>query len=198
MAIATVGALLIGAVAFVLEDLISSGRSNGAVVQNDQPDPVEKQFRDMVAANPDDAGALTGLANYLSNTGRVGEAVPLFEKALNVKPDDWSTRLAFARALAQGDKRADAELQYRKVIAAQPNNAQAYFGLGQLYGSWVPARPADAIAAYQAAIAADGASFVAQRSTEELAKLGVASPAAGTPLAGSNPSASPTASPVGG
>src|SRR5262249_30473392 len=94
-------------------------------------------------------------------------------------------RLDFARSLAVGDKRPDAEVQYKKVIEAQPANAQAWFGLGQLYAAWVPARTDDAIAAYEKAIQADPTSFVAERAGEELSSLGVASPVSASPVAAS-------------
>src|SRR5262249_14205217 len=86
-------------------------------------DPNEKEFRNEVAAHPNDPEALAALAGYLGQIGRVDEAIPYFEQALSIAPDDWGIRLDFADALANGGKRADAELQYQKVIAAQPTNA---------------------------------------------------------------------------
>jgi len=149
----------------------------------DTDDPVEQDFRAQIDANPNDAAALAGLANYLGNTGRVEEAIPLYEQSLEIEPENWGSRLAFARVLANGGKRPDAELQFKKVLGACPGSEQALFSLGQLYANWVPPRTADAIAVFERVIVAGPGTFVAERALEELSRLGVGSPTAASPIA---------------
>ena len=156
---------------------------NEITLGDDADDPVEQEYREQLEANPDDAAALAGFANYLGNTGRVEEAVPLYEQSLAIEPENWSTRLAFARVLSNGGKRPDAELQFKKVLAACPGSEQALFSLGQLYANWAPPRTADAIAVFQQVIAAGPGTFVAERAVEELSRLGVSSPVAASPVA---------------
>src|SRR5436190_247418 len=83
------------------------------------------------------APPLAALGNYLANTGRTSESVTWYEQALTLDPDNSTIRLDFARSLAEGEKRADAELQFQKVIAAEPNNAQAHYSLAGLYANWL-------------------------------------------------------------
>lgn len=146
-------------------------------------DPVEQEYRSQIEANPNDAAALEGFANYLGNTGRVEEAISLYERALEVRPANWVARLGFARVLSNGGKRPDAELQFEKVLAACPGSEQTLFSLGQLYANWIPPRTAEAVAVFQQVISAGPGTFVAERAAEELSRLGIASPIAASPVA---------------
>ena len=167
----------------LVDYLTSPDTDDEMTVGDDTEDPIEQEYRAQIEANPDDPAALAGLANYLGNTGRVDEAVPLYERALQIEPDNWSTRLGFARVLSNGGKRPDAELQFRKVLAACPGSEQALFSLGQLYANWIPPRTADAIAAFQQVVTAGPGTFVAERAMEELSRLGLGSPVAASPVA---------------
>jgi uncharacterized protein (TIGR02996 family) len=111
------------------------------------------------------------LANYLAQTGNVAEAITWYEKALAVNPNDAVTRLAFADALAGGGKRADAELQYKKVFELQPSNPQAHYGLAELYRNWSPPRTSDAIVEYQKTIEVGPDSYVAELAKQQLEAL---------------------------
>jgi hypothetical protein len=72
----------------------------------------------------------------------------------------------------------DAEVQFQRVIEAQPDNALALLGLARLYRSWSPPRLDEAAATYQLAIDRGGDSVVATVAREELAELTVGTPAA--------------------
>jgi tetratricopeptide (TPR) repeat protein len=154
-----------------------------ATLDENSDDPVEQEYRTQIKVNPNDAAPLAGLANYLGNTGRVDEAIPLYEQSLELEPNNWATRLDFARALSSGGKRPDAELQFKKVLSACPGSEQSLFSLGQLYANWVPPRTADAIAVFEQAISSGPGTFVAERALEELSKLGVGSPVPASPVA---------------
>jgi tetratricopeptide (TPR) repeat protein len=190
IAVIVVAALVFGAIGVAVFDglLRGSGNENKPLtVDPNQTDPVEQQYRDQIAKDPNDVAAMSALANYLGNTGQTAEAITWYEKAIGITPDDMSLRLDFASALASGGKQRDAELQYQKVIQAQPDNAFALLGLARLYRSWSPPRTSDAATYYQLTIDRAGDSVVRDVARQELAEL------TGTPVA--SPAASPAASP---
>lgn len=152
-------------------------------VDDDSADAVEAEYLSRIDADPNDASAMAGLGNYLGNTGRVDEAIPWYEQAIALEPDNMDFRYGFGVALANGDKRQDAELQFTRVIEADPSNAPAFFALGQLYAAWIPARTSEAIDAFQTVLTLMPDSFLAQRATEELAALGFATPVSASPVA---------------
>lgn len=139
---------------------------------------VENAFRATAVANPDDPNAAAGLANYLANTNKLTEAIPWYEKAIELAPADAAIRLDFARSLAAGDMHSDAEFQFEKAIELAPGDPQAHFYLGELYYDMNPQRTVDAIDQYEATIAVGPETFVAQRAYERLVALGVATPEA--------------------
>jgi tetratricopeptide (TPR) repeat protein len=121
----------------------------------------------MVANNPDDLEDVLVLASLLANTGRLGDAIPHYEHALELAPDDVDARLSFARALADGDMQADAELQFTKVLEMDPDNQQAHY--------------------YLRVVEIDPTTLIGERSQTQLDTLGAtmptASPTASTPVA---------------
>jgi|tagenome__1003787_1003787.scaffolds.fasta_scaffold20853815_1 tetratricopeptide (TPR) repeat protein len=187
LAAIVVGALVFGTVgAAVIDELVSNSNSDKTVdVSDPGGDPIEQGYRDAVANNPNDVDAITALASYLGNVGKVDEAIQWYEKALTLTPDDMTLRLDFASALASGGKYKDAELQFQKVIDAQPDNGVALLGLARLYRSWSPPRTADAVTWYQATIERAADSVAHDLAVSELSQL------TGTPVAspGSSPGA---------
>ncbi|MGN6484913.1 MAG: tetratricopeptide repeat protein [Thermomicrobiales bacterium] len=185
--------ILAGVVAIATDQLTSSDDSTETTYTDPNKDVIAEQ-QTKVAENPDDYYALTLLANLLGNTGRLTEAIPLYEKALQMRPDDQGVRLDFARALADGGHRPDAEIQFKKLIEQDPANQQAHYYLAEMYRVSVPPRTEEAIAEYQQAVAIDPSTYMAQQATEQLKILGVtaspvASPASGTPVATPSPGA---------
>jgi len=183
--------ILAGVVAIATDRLSSGGEATEAPYVDPNKDMIGEQ-QTKVAQNPDDYYALTLLANLLGNTGRLTEAIPLYEKALQMRPDDQGVRLDFARALADGGHRTDAEVQFKKLITEDPNNQQAHYYLAEMYRVSAPPRTEEAITEYQKAIAIDPSTYMAQQAVEQLKTLGisaspVASPAPGTPAATASP-----------
>lgn len=170
----TLIASLIGPIAFeaLLDD---EDPSNGSMSVDTA---VEEAFRATAEAASDDPSAYLGLAGYLANTGRLSEAIPWFERAIDVAPEDGSIRYNFARALATGGLRQDAELQFVKAIELDPGNAQARFYLAELYASWNPPRTNDALTEYERTIEVGAGTFVAEQAAERIAELtaGTATP----------------------
>lgn len=172
--ILSLGLGVIGPVVLDAFDSASDGGGNATEVG----ESVEAAFRSTAEANPGDPQAAIGLANFLANTGKLADAIPWYEQAIKLAPDDAAIRLDFARSLAGGSMNGDAELQFQKAIELDPNDPQAHFYLGELYFNMNPQRTVDAIDEYESTIELGPESFVAQRATERLVALGVASPVA--------------------
>lgn len=142
---------------------------------------LEQSLETKVAQHPRDTVSMALLANTLANNGKLDEAIQWYEKVLDLNPNDWQTRLDFAQSLASGQKRADAELQFQKVIAAQPTNPDAHFYLAELYQAWQPPRTDDAVREYNTVIQVAPTSFLAERAKQQLQAMGRATPPVGTP-----------------
>ena len=189
LALLTVVAMLIGAVgsAVVLDifnddgDVLDAGEFDP-----NEEDETEQQYREDIAARPDDPETIATLANYLSLIGKGDESTELFERALTISPDNLNIRLNFAQALADGGSNSDAELQFKRVIEAKPDVAttnDALLGLARLYRDWSPPRTADAIANYQLVVASGADSVRVQIAVEELAELGISASPVASPAA---------------
>jgi tetratricopeptide (TPR) repeat protein len=165
---------LIGPVAF--DALLDDDDSSNDEVSVDTA--VEEALRATAESGSDDPFAYLGLANYLANTGRLSEAIPWYERGIELAPDNSTNRLDFARSLANGGFRQDAELQFQRAVELEPQNAQAHFYLAELYASWVPPRTNEALTEYERTIEAGPESFVAEQAAERIAEMtaGTASP----------------------
>lgn len=170
--------LVIGAVGTAIVDGLTNPNRDDDTIPLDETatDDYEESLRTQVAQDPNDAASLALLANYLAQTGQLAEAITWYEKALELKPEDWDVRLDFARSLADGGKRTDAELQFKKVVVAQPENAQAHYYFGELYRNWVPARNDEAAAEYRRTIEVGPDTYVAELASQALIELGYATP----------------------
>ena len=189
VAIVIVFALVVGAIGAAVVDawLFRDDDSSITIDPEDSEDPVEQQYRDSIEENPENTAAMSALAEYLARDGRINEAIEWYEKALAIAPDDMDMRLTFAGDLTRAGKHRDAELQFIKVIEAEPDNAFALLGLARLYRSWAPPRLEDAITYYQLAVDKAGDSVVHDVAAEELAQI------SGTPVASPDASPSPAA-----
>jgi tetratricopeptide (TPR) repeat protein len=182
-AILIVLSLIVGLVGTaIIDELTTANSDESNEFTPEERGEYEQELRDAAEAHPEDPAALKDLAVFLSNSGKLDEAIGWYERALALNPNDAILRLAFADALANGGKRSDAELQYKKAIESQPNNPQAHFGLAELYRMWSPPRTEDALVEYSKTIEVGADSYVAELAAQELAAL-----SGGTP----SPEASP-------
>ena len=165
------------------------GSDDGAAIDSatDTNDDVLHEMETAAAENPQDAEAQAALGNYYANTDNFDLAVTYYEKAVQLSPEDWTIRLTFAQALMTNQKLSDAQLQFDKILAAEPQNATAWYYLGQLYQMWNPVRNDEAIFAYQQVIRYGPDTYVASQAVNKLSALGA------TPIA--SPAATPEATP---
>jgi signal transduction histidine kinase len=110
-------------------------------------DPVgaEAYLRRAVAAFPDDAEALGELAFALYLQGRHAEAKPLYEKALALL-DSPDIRVRYARLLYHMGRYGEAEAGYRQVLAQDPGNLDARWGLAEVVLALGRAKEAELLA----------------------------------------------------
>ncbi|UZX15423.1 ATP-binding protein [Thermus sp. PS18] len=111
------------------------------------PDPAgaEAFLRRAVSAFPDDAEALGELAFALYLQGRHGEAKPLYEKALALL-DSPDIRVRYARLLYHMKRYGEAEASYRLVLAGDPGNLDARWGLAEVVLALGRAKEAELLA----------------------------------------------------
>src|SRR5687768_16706118 len=136
IALMVVAALVFGTLGVIaVDEIITGGGDETVVVDPQQDDPTEQEYRDRIEANTNDIDVIKALANYLGNLGQYDESVRWYEQVRRITPDDMAVRLDFASALSAAGKVRDAELQYQRVIEAEPDNALAILGLARLYRS---------------------------------------------------------------
>ncbi len=143
----------------------------------------------IVAQNPDSLEDILLLANMFGNTGRLPDAIPLYERALELAPNDVDARVSFARALADGGLVADAELQFMRALDINPGEQQAHYYLAELYMTSNPVRSEEAIVHYWRVIEIDPGTLIGERAQTRLDSLGSTSPPA-------SPIATPEATPA--
>jgi len=76
-------------------------------------------------------------------------AVPLYRAAVAAKPANFSVRRRFAGFLAARELFGEAEVEVRTVVGADPNDAEAWFLLGEIMRR--AGRPGEAAGAYREA-----------------------------------------------
>jgi Flp pilus assembly protein TadD len=83
--------------------------------------------------------------------GDLQTAVGFYQRASAVAPNDASTQLRLATALLEMGSYGEAEVAYRRVLAADPSNLEAMRGLGNIYIA--TDQPKSAVDAFQGVIA---------------------------------------------
>lgn len=121
----------------------------------------EQAFRDLIAKDPLDANALNYLGYMLAERGGpaagLDEAVSLIQRALTVEPDNPSYLDSLGWAYFQQGKIALADPPLTTAADKLPKNSVIQDHLGDL--RLKQNRPADAIAAWERALAGDGDSI---------------------------------------
>lgn len=129
-----------------------------------------------VAQNPDDVEAKALLASMMATSGRMPEAIPIYEDVLRIEPDNAAIRLDFARSLQANGMTADAEAQFLRVLEIDPDNHTAHYYLARLYLNWQPRRQDEAVEHLQQTIELAPNSFLAEQAQSLLDTLGPATP----------------------
>ena len=80
--------------------------------------------------NDRDALAQFLLARSLSVAGRIAEALPHYERSLQVNPDDPEVRANYGAALMAEGRLDEAIAQLRRSVEDDPSQSLAYLNLG--------------------------------------------------------------------
>ena len=87
-------------------------------------------MQDAIGGSPYSARAMTNLAYELVQSGKPAEAIPYYQRALEIDPNSIHTIFNYAQALDQLGKFDLAVEQYKKWIELDPKNSDAYYNLG--------------------------------------------------------------------
>ena len=113
----------------------------------------ESLWQHVLAVDPDNAFAYHSLGRIRQRSGRPAEAIPLFEKALAATVPYLSSRINLANSYLEIGAAAQAEREYRGVIADFPDSPVGYNGLGVCYA--LRGRPHEAVAQFKHALEID-------------------------------------------
>jgi tetratricopeptide (TPR) repeat protein len=91
----------------------------------------EEYLRKLVAAHPDDAGAHIQLGRVLAAEEKNDDAIAELETGAKLAPSDTSAQRDLADLYSVTGKREQADVIYRALIAAHPNDAELHRSLGQ-------------------------------------------------------------------
>src|SRR5262249_9087793 len=88
-----------------------------------------------LAARPNDGGALTNYGIALANTGKPGEAVDAFRRAVSVNASDLIARRNLASGLFNLGRMDDAAAEAHALLRVEQSDALAHDLLGRVFGS---------------------------------------------------------------
>jgi tetratricopeptide (TPR) repeat protein len=92
-----------------------------------------KEFEAELAINPSDAAAEFQIGQILNADNKPAEALPHFQKALELSPDFAEAALAVGRMRVQAKQYSDAIPLLERVVALQPANEAGHYNLMLAY-----------------------------------------------------------------
>jgi len=97
---------------------------------------MEEVFRQLTALkaalekNPRDEATLVRLANFYQDAGKFDQAVALYRRALEVRPENVDARTDMGICLREMGRPDEAIAEFRKSIASDPRHWQSWLNLG--------------------------------------------------------------------
>ncbi len=110
----------------------------GLILESEaQPDAAMDAYRKAIqwqeqSVRPSEQPYLN-LGSLLMEQSRVGDAVPLLQKAVELAPENAICRLKLGTAYLRLGKLADAQLDLEKAVQLAPDDPAAHYQLGKLY-----------------------------------------------------------------
>jgi Flp pilus assembly protein TadD len=104
-----------------------------AMISRDEHAAALPHLRQLATANPQDAAIQEGLGEAFEKTGNQGSALGAYKRAIALDQKNESYRFKFALLLLAGDRRDEAIVQLRELLAINPNSAPALLQLGDLH-----------------------------------------------------------------
>lgn len=119
-------------------------------------DEARAEFERVLEADPRDAGALQYLGLIAQARKDAAAAIELYQRALEIRPDDPDIRFDLGTALLETGRNAEAEQAFEQVLAEQPDRARAHLLAGVAAyrrGAEAPRDSRSALDAYAEALA---------------------------------------------
>jgi protein O-mannosyl-transferase len=117
------------------DNLIAHRNLASAMTAVGKPDEAFEQFKAEAALNPHDMLSQLAIGAYLYHKGRLPEALAQFEKMTHLTAERQPLSAAFAgmgMAYADMEKDGNAYLSFERSLRLNPNQPEAYHGLGRL------------------------------------------------------------------
>jgi tetratricopeptide (TPR) repeat protein len=114
------------------EDLEALGWRARALARLGRMTEAETEYRRWVAAAPNDADALIGLADLLRREQHFEESLALLERASHIPPPRADLEISRGRVLRAMGRRAEARAAFREAQRLEQGNAEAKEGLQSL------------------------------------------------------------------
>jgi len=89
----------------------------------------ERQYRQVLATEPQNADAIHLLGLLYYQTGKAEEAIGLYKQALEIRPNYLEAHGNLAMALQQQGKVTEAIAHFQQVLATEPNHAETHLRL---------------------------------------------------------------------
>jgi tetratricopeptide (TPR) repeat protein len=91
-----------------------------------------QELRDRAVANPNDEQAQVDLGNFLYDQGVWDQAIPAYQRALEIKPRNADVRTDLATSLFNSSQFEAARREYEAALEQEPDKPQALFGLARV------------------------------------------------------------------
>lgn len=106
-----------------------------ALKDSGQPAEAEKQFREIVKADPKSIEALNHLAEILAAQKLYSAAIGYWDKALLLEPGNVDAGIARAIALSENGDQNGATLALQQIVTMHPDLATAHYNLAAVYAN---------------------------------------------------------------
>jgi cytochrome c-type biogenesis protein CcmH/NrfG len=120
--------------------------ATGSSAQDAQTPPVDmarvKELATKIKQNPRDFDSIVELANLNFDQKNYNDAINLYKKALEIRPDALNVHTDMGTAMFYQNRFDDAIAEFQQILKSDPNNAQALFNIGvtMLHGKNDPKR----------------------------------------------------------
>ena len=91
---------------------------------------IEAQYKDIIAKDPKNYDALVGLGNLYFDAGQTEKSIEMYQKALEINPDDANVRTDMGTMYRKIGKVDEAIEAFRKSASIDPKHEQSRFNLG--------------------------------------------------------------------
>ena len=122
---------------------LSGGNASGGEAPSAPVDMARVQeLTSKIKQNPKDFDSIVELANINFDQKNYNDAISLYKKALEVRPDQINVRTDMGTAMFYQNRFDDAIAEFNEVLKADPKDAQALFNMGvaMLHGKKDPER----------------------------------------------------------